>query len=57
MTKLRVFHCVYFVYRDIIAEHLLTVAGGYMVGGYNTTIEIDESMFGTYHFRNFSNYV
>ena len=33
-------------FRDIVAEYMLSVGGGYMVGGYNTTIEIDESMFG-----------
>ena len=38
-----------FVFRDIIADSLIAAAGGdYMVGGYNQTIEIDESMFGMY---------
>ena len=36
-----------FVYRDIIAYSLIA-GGDYMVGGYNQTIEIDESMFGMY---------
>ena len=36
-----------FVYRDIIADSLIA-GGDYMVGGYNQTIEIDESMFGMY---------
>ena len=36
-----------FVYRDIIADSLIA-GGDYMVGGYNQTIEINESMFGMY---------
>ena len=36
-----------FVFRDIIADSLIA-GGDYMVGGYNQTIEIDESMFGMY---------
>lgn len=31
-----------------IIDHMMTEAGGYMVGGPGTTIEIDESMFGEY---------
>ena len=34
------------VFRDIIADFMISVSSGYMVGGPGTTIEIDESMFG-----------
>ena len=37
----------WFYLRDIIAGSLIA-GGDYMVGGYNQTIEIDESMFGMY---------
>jgi hypothetical protein len=37
------------VFRDVIGDFMMSVAGGYMVGGPGTTIEIDESMFGHNH--------
>ena len=34
------------LFRDIIAEHMMDMSQGYIIGGPGSTVKVDESLFG-----------